>query len=240
MKRNNINKTARNGKSRKINKLNNRLGGAYTLSGRGYTNFERPSLTFIDPSKFVVMRYFEEFTNAMTTGAGAQQLMRLNSIFDPNSTGSGHNPYGYDQLAPLYNRYRVLRTHYKIVFGNQAGSYNIVVIPINGALSSAITNNTTFESACEVPFSKKFTQAGGGAPTVVISGMIELCKLNGVRPEEYLADDRFEAQIGANPAEVINLVIGTYNPTGSTINATYTVELLFEVHLHDPISVAGS
>jgi hypothetical protein len=234
-----MNKNNKTRKGRKANKKRNN-NNSYELNPDGYSAYERPSLTFIDPHRYCTLKYFEEFTNAMTTGAGAQQIMRLNSIFDPNSTGTGHNPYGYDQLAALYNRYRVLRTHYKIIFGNQAGSYNLVVVPINGALSSAITNNTTFESACEVPFAKKFTQAGGGAPTVVVSGVIELNKLNGVRLVEYLADDRFEAQIGANPAEVINLVIGTYNPTGSTINATFTVELRYEVDLHDPLSLPGS
>jgi hypothetical protein len=176
----------------------------------------------------------------MTTGVGTQSLFRLNSIFDPNSAVGGHQPYGYDQLAALYNRYRVLRTKWKVTFGNQSGSYDICVVPVNGALAAPVTTNTTFETACEVPYAYQKVQGGGGAPTVIISNEMPLNKLGGVKLSEYLDDDRFEAQIGANPAEVINLVIATYNGTAATIVASYTVELWYEVDLHDPILQPGS
>ncbi|AYP28731.1 MAG: putative capsid protein [Circoviridae sp.] len=31
----------------------------------------------------------------------------MNSLFDPNRTGTGHQPYGFDQLAAFYGRYYV-------------------------------------------------------------------------------------------------------------------------------------
>ena len=38
----------------------------------------------------------------------AKQYMRMNSLFDPDQTGTGHQPYYFDQFAALYNRYTVL------------------------------------------------------------------------------------------------------------------------------------
>ena len=35
-------------------------------------------------------------------------VLRMNSIYDPDYTTTGHQPMGRDQLAELYNRYRVL------------------------------------------------------------------------------------------------------------------------------------
>ena len=32
----------------------------------------------------------------------------MNSLFDPDQTGTGHQPYYFDQFAALYNRYTVL------------------------------------------------------------------------------------------------------------------------------------
>jgi len=80
--------------------------------------------------------------------------------------------------------------------------------------------------------------AGGGA--IMVFGNIDLKKLTGVRRVEYLADDRFEAAIGASPTELMTLVIGIYNPSGATISVTYTVEMWFLVDFHDPIALAGS
>lgn len=31
----------------------------------------------------------------------------MNSLFDPNRTGTGHQPYGFDQMTTFYNRYYV-------------------------------------------------------------------------------------------------------------------------------------
>lgn len=205
-----------------------------------YTNFENFSRTFLDPHKYITLRYTETFNFTLATATGTQSLFRLNSIFDPNSAVGGHQPYGYDQLAALYNRYRVLSCHWKVVFGTQTSTYRIVILPINGALASAITTSLTFETACEMPRAKLYVQGGGGSPTVTARGGIKLNDLNGVTIPEYLADDRFEAQIGANPAEVMNLVIGNYNATAGTITIDYTVEISYCVDLHDPIALAGS
>jgi hypothetical protein len=217
----------------------NRKGYAL-VRAPAYTNFENSARTFLDPHKYITLRYSEVFNFTLATATGTQALFRLNSIFDPNAAVGGHQPYGYDQLAALYNRYRVLSCHWKVIFGTQASTYHIVILPINGALASAITTALTFETACEMPRARTFTQGGGGSPTIVAQGGIKLNDLNGVTIPEYLADDRFEAQIGANPAEVMNLVVGNYNPTAGTITIGYTVELIYKVDIHDPLALAGS
>ena len=34
--------------------------------------------------------------------------MRLNSLFDPNLSGLGHQPRGFDQLMAVYEKYTVV------------------------------------------------------------------------------------------------------------------------------------
>ena len=51
------------------------------------------------------MKYSEQLKVTGPAGGGlAAYRFNLNSIFDPNRTGFGHQPYGHDQLAGLYNR----------------------------------------------------------------------------------------------------------------------------------------
>lgn len=41
-------------------------------------------------------------------GAPAFHLFNLNSIFDPDQTGTGHQPLGHDEWANFYKRYQVI------------------------------------------------------------------------------------------------------------------------------------
>lgn len=56
---------------------------------------------------YAKMRYNEQFRLAPGLGL-ATQLFRANSIFDPDLTGIGHQPYKHDTYAGIYNHYVVL------------------------------------------------------------------------------------------------------------------------------------
>jgi hypothetical protein len=229
----------------KRNKRNNKKarknrGGRRAPSHGSYTTRESSLWTFLEPHKYVTFHYAEVFTNSVLTVTGSQQIMNLNSLFDPNRTGTGHQPYGFDQLAALYNRYRVLSTRWRVTFGSQSGTYQLVVVPVNGLVNTSITDLTSYQTVCELPLSVVKTQGGGGGPTIIVERSMHLRALTGVTQTEYLADDRFESVVSSSPAELLTLYIGFYNPSGSTISIPYTVELWYTTDMHDPISVAGS
>lgn len=218
-------------------KRGNRRG--YSIRQGGYTNYESPSIGFLDPHKYVRLKYSDVFAISLATVTATNQIMRLNSIFDPDLSGTGHQPYGYDQLSVLYNRYRVLKTSWKVTFHSETVGFFICVIPTNGNLATAITNQASFSAACEAPRSVVRVQ-GTGANAIIVRGSIALNDLNGTLKVEYLADDRFEAQVGANPSELIILNVGLYNSSASTVAIDFAIEMEFFVDLHDPILLAQS
>lgn len=211
----------------------------YKLSAGGYTNRENPRVTGIEPHKFVTFRYAENISTSLTTGVGSNQVFRLNSIFDPNAAVGGTQPYQYDMFATAYNRYRVLRCGWKVTFAAAAAGYQAVVGPVNGSIAVNVSDLVTLTAACMLPYATYVVYNLGAMPKTV-TGRQPLNKINGTSLVEFLADDRFEAQIGANPAEVLSLNIGVYNPTGSTITVSYFVELWYYVDLHDIQSQAPS
>lgn len=54
------------------------------------------------------LRYVQYLTLTSTSGSMASNYFRANSIFDPDQTGTGHQPLYRDTWASIYNHYKVL------------------------------------------------------------------------------------------------------------------------------------
>jgi hypothetical protein len=60
------------------------------------------------PSYATKLRYFETVEIDPGTGTPTQYSFSANGLFDPNYTGTGHQPRGFDQLMLMYNHYIVV------------------------------------------------------------------------------------------------------------------------------------
>lgn len=66
--------------------------------------------------KIVKLRYNETIQlNAPLAGVGAY-VVSANSLYDPNTTGVGHQPMGYDLWATVYNHYTVIGSRIRATF----------------------------------------------------------------------------------------------------------------------------
>jgi len=61
------------------------------------------------PKKAMVThKYFENVQLLSLTGSPATYQFCANDMYDPNLTGTGHQPYQYDQLATMYNHWHII------------------------------------------------------------------------------------------------------------------------------------
>ncbi len=222
--------TARQRKNKRQNKSKNKA-----------ISVQRNRFQFLDPEMLITFKYTDEIDIGTVAGTGVSiQQFRLNSLFDPDLTNAGHQPYGFDQMAALYNRYRVLWTKWKFVVTTGSSiPLRCVCVPTNDVLATTITNLASFNHACEIPMAKTYTYGGLTCPAVNMRGSIRLHTLAGVTPREY-TDDRFSALVSANPTEILLLTAAYYNPGGTAASIIAVYELEYRVVLSDPVQLVQS
>lgn len=180
-----------------------------------------------------------------TLGGLVQYNFRLNSLFDPNLTGGGHQPYGFDQLTDIYNRYRVYKVSYAISALNTDGTTNYSVV-------AALPSNEPYVAGAGVselmenPRAKYITQAPNAA-LKVLKGTIHLPSLAGRTKAQYMADDRYQSEMTTNPLEslVLNVMAGTLTGTsgggGSATNVmNLSISLVYHAEFFDVKNVIQS
>lgn len=174
-----------------------------------------------------------KYSESITTDATGNYSFNLNSIFDPNRSGVGHQPYGHDTMLTLYNRYRVIACGYRInaLLSTAANPVQVGAMPANEVITF-----TSISELRENPRSKYITQ-NPGAATSLLSGKVYIPSLVGRTKAQYMADDRYQAQMGVSPSElaILNLTTNTSNETvvSQQLNVLleYTVEFFDIKHL---------
>lgn len=86
-------------------------------------------------------RYAEQVTLTSTAGVPAYYRFTTNGMFDPNTTGAGHQPKYFDQLSALYNQYTVIgsKMRARIVPSATNGAASLITFLVDD--DASLTNN---------------------------------------------------------------------------------------------------
>lgn len=202
----------------------------FARRGQKTTNVNR-SLQPV-PSRYICKM---KYADSVLTNASGQFIMNLNSLYDPDRTGIGHQPYGFDTLATLYNRYRVISCGWRatVCLSSTAPSIVIGAMPSNdlsilwGSMGEMIEN----------PRAKYITQ-NPGAAALVLKGRSYLPALMGRNKSQYMADDNYQATVVGSPNELGLLYLQSFDNTGVPLPSIriniileYTVEWFDQKHI---------
>lgn len=190
----------------------------------------------IAPRTLARLKYATTVNLTISTGGiPVYYFMNLNSLFDPDRTSVGHQPYGFDFYSNLYNRYRVYKVHWAVEFPSfPSAFYSACCTPQNHANPPA-----SFDAGSEQPRTITKSVSGGGK-SQVIKGTAYLPALNGNTPQQYRANEDTSASFVSSPNEVITLRIGANNPTSSTAINGVSIRMVYFAELFDPIDLTQS
>jgi hypothetical protein len=191
----------------------------------------------IAPHLRTVMKYAENFT--ATTGITQDYQFRTNSLFDPDLTFSGHQPLGFDQMATLYNKYRVYSCTYKVRIQMKDTTYTaatVCVVPTNDTTGLANPISTAIEHT-----GSNYSLTNFGGPPVLLEGLVNNWILNGRTRQQYGDDDTTASLMSTNPSENLILhICMACTDDASTLNLAGVVELVYDVEFFDPLQLTRS
>jgi len=204
-----------------------RKGGKYTsdLTRLGVPDRVRTTLTYAD-------------IIAISPGSHVgQYTFRGNSVYDPDYTSTGHQPYYRDQLAALYSRYRVYSSSIKVSIVNEqvATALQVTVIP-----ASDITAFTSSTYPLEYPYAKGARLLGVGAIfTSTVKHEMSTQEILGLRAREVLDQD-YAALVGAQPSSEWYWQIVAQDLSAQNVATSLQVVLKYDVEFYDRVSITPS
>jgi len=182
------------------------------------------------PDRFITRMKYSELMAMITAGIGvpSYQQFRVNSIFDPNLTGVGHQPLGHDQFALLYNKYVVLGMSYVITLTNQSTTDYADVCVVQHPNSTLCTS---IGQAMESPYSRRgiLGPETGSRNILVLKGYCSVAKIRGITVSKVKTEDNLAALFGANPAITPCLTVYIEN---QNVAAAITVNARFDITYH--------
>lgn len=160
-------------------------------------------------------------------GLGIVNTFRANSLFDPDFTGVGAQPLGFDQWSTLYSTYRVISCKYEVTFSNGTGGS--CVVGLVKSPNSSLSGSSSW--IIERDSSSKTLGPNSGAGNVArFSGTLLPWQVLNVTKQQYMMDGRTNAAMTGNPTVLAYLhtfVLGF----GTIASASILVKLKYRAQL---------
>ena len=174
------------------------------------------------PVLLTKLRYAESYALTVTSGSIAKQVNSLNSIFDPDQTGSGHQPMYRDQYAVIYDQYAVVSSKIKVTY---VSLFTGTAVHIGLVKDDNTTTSSTYSTLMEQNMGKHTLLAcrDGALSCKVLTLSFDCKKDLGIDP---YASETYKTDLGANPTETYDCLSWATPVDGSSSG---TVQICVEV-----------
>jgi hypothetical protein len=196
----------------------------------------RPACPF-PPHLDCTLRYGHQVTLSTTSSQdvlGTEQAFLLNSIFDPDYTGVGHQPYYHDQLQAIYGQYIVTAAEIRATFSDPSSDGVAIACQMNGSTqgTTVISGNNIFDYM-ERPNTALLWLNDSGNQVCRLNQKINLPELEGVSLQQYMANDNYRADFAVSPAKKMFFRAAASNTVSTaTFTVSFAVEIIFHVRCY--------
>jgi hypothetical protein len=158
--------------------------------------------------------------------------MRLNSLHDPDYTGVGHQPYGYDQVTAIYQKYKVYSVTIEVMFWQQSAAL-LCGLQCQGPDDVSVLAGLSPDVVAERPIAEVYPLSGVYDRQVRFRKTIKIKDLIGMTEQQFNSDiDGTTAQVGNNPARPCYLRLAVADPTGGVAQGGTTCQVAVRLTYH--------
>lgn len=214
-------------------------------------SFSRPlTVTTFNPSAGPVngfpevlrttLRYQDNYTLTSSSGSAAQQIFRLSSLFDPDFSGTGHQPLYFDQISSIYLNYRVRYAKMHVTFLPLSDDTEVTTtgpFQVGVSANSTQTFSSTLTTVAEQNNSKSALLARDKSAVPVSMSLTYTPKRDlGIS----FMDDTVSAVVGGNPGKPYFgcIYAADLNLTSGSVKAVVTIT--FDCEFFQQNNIAGS
>lgn len=176
----------------------------------------------------VTMRYGDTFNlNPGALGSPATYVLSCNGLYDPDITGTGHQPRGFDELMQLYDHYLVERATIECWFNHDVSTGTVFMINCRDSPSVFTLRDSHLENAHST-MTVKSSEAGGAYLRMTVD------------PAKFLSlsknEDNLRGNTAANPSESCYWHISAFpqDKNLDTANVYVTVRITYDTVLIEP------
>lgn len=192
------------------------------------------------PDRFFTKMKYATLTTLTTTTGVVNHLFNMGNLYDPDRSGGGHQPFGRDQFATLYNKYRVYGCKYVVTFHNTSSAYTCDC----AVVLKAVTNTSTdMQTVYEKPYTQFRTLAMNGAASskATVKGYCNNAKILGVSRLRYGLDDIYSATAGVAPntEPYLHIYIKERGATSGIVIGV-SVQLTYYCAWYERVALTGS
>jgi hypothetical protein len=193
------------------------------------------------------MLYYEyQITLTGASGILDTHYFSANGIFDPDITGTGHQPIGFDQAMLFFEQYVVFRSTITVTFKNNAAGTGVRC----GVFLNPDTSNPTISGVMENGYMKSAvvngTESANSGPgfhnmkTVSLS-CDSVAYFDSKSRKLHAMRDTFSGTSAANPSEQVYFGIFAFNMvSATTYELFFDVMISYDVRFWEPRKVAAS
>lgn len=182
------------------------------------------------------IRYSDSFSLSSTAGVVAGYVFSANGLYDPNITGTGHQPMGFDQLMLSYNHYAVTHATISVLFKSTASAFHSCAVRVAADAVIPTTPTTILEYGL---LNTDTLEAKGVYGDVKrLSESVNIKKIQGVT--NVVDDPSLRGDAASNPTEQTYFQIMIFDQSGGSCTCSVEVVIDFVAVFTEPRLLTAS
>jgi len=206
---------------------------ALSPSPASLTTIASPWMPLFPTSVRRKLRYAEDnITLGAAAGVISNYIFRANDLYDPDVTGTGHQPMGFDQMMVFFDHFIVERATIRVRFVNNNMVNSTVYTRVdgnNGAVSDPVVLLETGGCVTQV-----VAASGNASGNTTLTQSVDVAKYHGVHTSALTSMDSLQGSIASSPTDGIYFHVGCWDQKGSTSSVLAAVVIEFDAIFTEP------